>query len=75
MQTNRGYFHFGFLGLKKQNYSEDFEMDKRVENNTTFAYSVNLLRMLLKMGLITEDEYCKIVEISAEHYGTEIICV
>ena len=50
-------------------------MDKRAENNTSFAYSVNLLRMLLKMGLIPEDEYCKIVEISAEHYGTEIICV
>ena len=34
-------------------------MDKRVENNTSFAYSVNLLRMLLKMGLITDDEYGK----------------
>lgn len=45
-------------------------MDKRTENNTSFAYSVNLLRMLLKMGLITDDEYGKIVEINAEHYGT-----
>lgn len=69
------YIHFGFLGLKKQNYSEGFEMDKRAEKNTSFAYSVNLLRMLLKMGLITDDEYGKIVKISAEHYGTEIICV
>ena len=50
-------------------------MDKMVENNTSFAYSVNLLRVLLKMDLITDDEYGKIVEISAEHYGTEIICV
>ena len=50
-------------------------MDKRAENNTSFAYSVNLMRMLLKMGLITDDEYGKIVKISAEHYGTEIICV
>lgn len=50
-------------------------MDKRVENNTSFAYSVNLLRMLLKMDLITDDEYGKIVKISAVHYGTEIICV
>lgn len=59
----------------RQNYSEGLEMDKRAENNTSFAYSVNLLRMLLKMGLITDDEYGKIVKISAEHYGTEIICV
>lgn len=73
-QTDK-YIHFGFLELKKQNYSEGFEMDKRAENNTSFAYSVNLLRMLLKMGLITDDEYGKIVKISAEHYGTEIICV
>lgn len=33
-------------------------MDKRTDiNNTSFAYSVNLLKMLLAMQLITEDEY------------------
>lgn len=50
-------------------------MDKRTENNTSFAYGVNLLRMILKMGLITDDEYGKIVKISAEHYAADIICV
>lgn len=33
-------------------------MDKRTDiNNASFAYSVNLLKMLLAMQLITEDEY------------------
>ena len=43
--------------------------------NASFVYSVSLLRMLLGMELITKDEYDKIVKISAEHYGTELICV
>ncbi len=43
--------------------------------NSSFAYSVNILRMLLKMQLITQEEYERIVAISAEHYGTEIYCV
>ena len=38
-------------------------------------YSVNLLRMLLGMELITEDEYNKIVAISEDHYGAKIYCV
>lgn len=50
-------------------------VDKTDANNTSFAYSVNMLRMLLKMKLITEEEYRKIVNISAEYYGTEILCV
>lgn len=51
-------------------------MDKRTDiNNTSFAYSVNLLKMLLTMQLITEDEYEKIARISAEHYGAELIYV
>lgn len=51
-------------------------MDKRTDiNNTSFAYSVNLLKMLLTMQLITEDEYEKIAQISAEHYGAELIYV
>lgn len=44
-------------------------------NNTAFYYSVNMLRHLLKMNLITEDEYDRIVHISSEYYGTEIYCV
>lgn len=51
-------------------------MDKRTDiNNTSFAYSVNLLKMLLAMQLITEDEYKKIVRVSAEHYGADLIYV
>ena len=48
-------------------------MDKRTDiNNTSFAYSVNLLKMLLAMQLITEDEYERITQISAEHYCADI---
>ena len=50
-------------------------MNKKDIGNSSFAYSVNLLKMLLSMQLITEDEYKKIVGISAEHYGADLICV
>ena len=50
-------------------------MKQTATANSSFAYSVNLLRMLLKMQLITQVEYDKIVAISAEHYGTDIYCV
>lgn len=43
--------------------------------NASFAYSVNLLRMLLAMKLITEKEYKRIVEISTAYYDAEIYCV
>ena len=42
-------------------------------NNSAFAYSVDLLRLLLKMQLITQEEYERIFQISAAHYGTEKI--
>ena len=45
---------------------------KNDRNNASFVYSVNLLRMLLGMELITEEEYNKIVAISEDHYGTKI---
>ncbi len=51
-------------------------MDKKTDiNNTSFAYSVSLLRMLLDMNLITDDEYERITRISAEYYDTEVVCV
>ena len=50
-------------------------MNKKDIGNSSFAYSVNLLKMLLAMQLITEEEYEKIVRISAEHYGAELIYV
>lgn len=42
-------------------------------NNASFAYGVNMLRMLLKMRLIDEEEYKRIVEIQANHYGVKIV--
>ena len=48
---------------------------KNDSNNASFVYCVNLLRMLLGMELITEDEYNKFVAISEDYYGTKIYCV
>lgn len=50
-------------------------MNRTDKKNAAFAYSVNLLKLLLTMKLITEDEYKRIVRISAAHYNTENICV
>lgn len=51
-------------------------MDKRTDiNNASFAYGISLLRMLLDMDLITENEYERIAQISAEYYDTEVVCV
>lgn len=45
-------------------------------NNSAFYYSVNMLRHLLKMNLITEDEYNRIVRISSEYYSTKnLLCL
>lgn len=52
--------------LKKEN---------KMENNSAFYYVVNMLRNLLRMKLITEDEYNRTVRISAEHYGVQLYCV
>ena len=41
--------------------------------NASFYYSVNMLRVLLEMRLITEEEYKKIIAINAEYYGFEIV--
>ena len=46
-----------------------------MENNSAFYYVVNMLRNLLRMKLITEDEYNRTVRISAEHYGMQLYCV
>lgn len=44
-------------------------------NNSAFLYAVNMLRLLLKMQLITQEEYERILQISAAHYSTEKIYV
>ena len=50
-------------------------MNKKDIGNSSFAYSVNLLKMLLAMQLITKDEYERITQISAEYYGADLIYV
>ncbi len=50
-------------------------MNSKDVNNAAFAYSVNMLRLLLSMKLINEEEYQRIVNISAAHYGTENIYI
>ena len=42
-------------------------------NNSAFVYSVNMLRLLLKMQLITQEEYESILQVSAAHYCAEKI--
>lgn len=44
-------------------------------NNSAFCYNVNMLRLLLRMQLITKEEYERILQISAAHYGAEKIYV
>lgn len=44
-------------------------------NNSAFYYAVNMLRNLLRMKLITKDEYNRTVRITAEHYGVQLYCV
>ena len=46
---------------------EDIDNHERYSDSKRNEEYINLLRMLLKMGLITDDEYGKIVEINAEH--------
>lgn len=41
-------------------------MDNNIKN-ASFAYSVNMLKLLLKMKLLTEEEYKEIAKISAEY--------
>ena len=51
-------------------------MDKRTDiNNTSFAYSVNLLKMLLRFLKEKDITPEKIAQISAEHYGADLIYV
>ena len=44
-------------------------------NNSSFYYSISLLRMLYGMGLLSNDEYGRICKISANYYNSKIICV
>ena len=39
------------------------------EKNAAFVYSIHLLKMLLKMELISEQEFERIKSISAQYYN------
>ena len=43
-------------------------------NNASFLYSLNMLNLLLRMQLITEEEYDRIAAISKKHYDVKINC-
>lgn len=43
--------------------------------NASYLYSVNLLRLLLHMQLITQQEYADILAVNAERNGVNIYCV
>lgn len=58
------------VGINIITVEEDAVMTN--QNNVSFYYSLNMLRTLLAMRLITEEEYKKIVEINAEYYGVKI---
>lgn len=44
------------------------------ENNAAFCYSLNMLRLLLGMKLISQEEYAHIVDATAAYYRTNLIC-
>ncbi len=44
-------------------------------NNASVYYSMNMLRLLLEMKLITDDEYEKIMNVVTEHYDSELYLV
>lgn len=41
------------------------------KNGASLAYGLNMLRLLLSMKLITEEEYNNIVQLQAEHYDPQ----
>jgi len=43
-------------------------------NDAAFLYSLNMLNILLRMKLITEEEYNRIAAISKKHYDVKINC-
>lgn len=62
--------------FRNQVFGGAIEMNENQDqNNAAFYYSVNMLRMLLKMQLITEEECKKIIRISAVYYKAEKIYI
>jgi Fe2+ transport system protein FeoA len=47
--------------------------EQRLSSDAAFYASVSMIKRLLEMGLITGTECARILEISARHYGTNLI--
>lgn len=62
-------------GMYSKQNGFTFSTWKQDKCNASFAYSVNMLKLLLSLEVITKEEFDKIIRISAAHYGTERICV
>lgn len=48
-------------------------MERNDVKAASFTYSLNMLRLLLRMKLITQEEFEKTVKISADYYGVKNI--
>jgi len=46
----------------------------QMTKDASFYWSVCILRRLCDMGLLSQNEYEKIKNISAEYYGTKLLC-
>lgn len=49
--------------------------DNKVASLSAFYYSLNMLKMLRHMNLITDEEFARIAQLSAEYYDTEVYYV
>jgi hypothetical protein len=47
---------------------------QQLQNDIAYYWGVCILKKLRDNGLISETEYRRICDISAGHYGTDLIC-
>ena len=45
--------------------------NKQANDYAALYYGINMLRLLLSMQLLTEDEYRKILQVEAQHYDPQ----
>lgn len=48
-------------------------MNEQLQKDSAFYYSVCILKNLLEKGLISTEQYERIIKISGEYYKTKII--
>jgi hypothetical protein len=49
-------------------------MTDQLERDAMFYWSICILHQLLENGLLTKGEYTKIWHMSAQYYGTKLLC-